>query len=192
MYRKMGIAVMTLAGLAASAQANTTRFFSGSSCLAHLPADNDFLARLTEGCFDNRLISQPDANGCAPDMVVALPISGNTSDTVDLESITVNYTNSNVTERISCQALVMNAAGTVFSTPSQVSPLAPSYATPATGSLTWSGSTLPSSGNAITGVRTQTIFCTVPSLFSVDFQFGCRGASSFSGIINYAVETVQP
>lgn len=192
MHRKIGIAAVALVGLATSAQANTTRFFTGMDCLGHTAVDS-WIGRFTEACFNFAQMSAFDASTglCGPDVIASFPIIANTSDTVDYESITVNYTSSNTVERISCQALAMNSSGSVFSSPSQDSLLASNLTTPATGSITWTGATLPNAGTAITAVRSQAIFCSIPSRY-VLVGGVCTPASTFTGIVNYAVETVQP
>jgi hypothetical protein len=195
MYGRMGIVAMTLAGLAVSAQASTKRFFSATGCTGNTPADNGILARFKEGCF-NYFLGPPSydfsTNLCGPDAVVALPIIGNNSDTVDFNTITVNYVNGSLTEPISCTAFVMNSAGTVFASSTQNSLFASSLTTSVSGAITWTGSSLPNAGSAISSVRTQTIFCTVPSRYPQMFEGSCFTSTFLSAITNYQADTVQP
>lgn len=198
MYRKMGIAAMTLAGLAgpgASAQANTVRFFSATDCTGNTPADNNILARFKEGCF-NYFLGPPlydfSTNLCGPAATVVLPIIGNTSDSVDFDTITVNYVNGSLTEPISCTAFAVNSSGTVFASATKSSLFASSLTTSVTGAITWTGSSLPSAGNAIPGARIQTILCSVPSRYPQMFDGSCFVSSFFSELTSYVVDTVRP
>lgn len=194
MYRKIGIAAMTLVGLATAAQANTTRFFPAADCGAHTPADDPFLGRFAEGCFNLGIGTtiNPATGECSPSVIPILPILGNLSSTVDLESLTVGYTNSSNVQRISCQATVLTTAGTVFASASLDSALASNLTTPATGSLVFTGANLPNNGNSITGVRTQLIGCSVPSRTVNVSGTGCALAATSSAVVDYAVETVNP
>ena len=195
MYSKMGIATMALVGLVAPAQANTTRFFSAADCLANASADNSMLARLADGCYNYYTGIggfNPSTGRCGPAMSVALPITGNTSDTVDFDAITVNYTSGNSSESIDCTAFVVNSAGTTYATGTKSSTLPFGLTNQATGAITWTGTSLPNAGNAISNARSETIFCTVPTRWTLYPEDECFLATFFSVITNYVVETVQP
>jgi hypothetical protein len=199
MYNKMSIAAMTLVGLAASAQANTVRFFSATDCSGNVDGDNSIMARFKEGCFNYYQGPQvPNAGTglCGPLAIAVLPIIGNNSDTVDYDTLTVNYVNSNIGATINCTAFAVNSAGTAFASTTKSSMFASFPLVPVTGALTWTGSDLPNGGNAIAGVRTQTIFCSIPSRHALVFLDPapglCASSSSFSAVINYVVDTVQP
>jgi hypothetical protein len=198
MYGKMGIAAMTLAGLiglVAPAQANTKRFFSATDCTGNTSGDNSILARFKEGCF-NDFLGPPSynfsTNLCGPDAMVVLPIIGNNSDTVDFDGITVNYVNGSLTEPISCTAFVVNSSGTTYASSSQNSLFASSLSTSVSGAISWTGSSLPNAGSSITGARTQSIFCNVPSRYPQMFEGSCFTSSFFSALTSYVVDTVQP
>jgi hypothetical protein len=198
MYGKMSIAAMTLAGLAGlgvSAQANTTRFFSATDCAGNTPADSSILGRFREGCF-NYFLGPPEynfwTNLCGPDAVVVLPIIGNTSDTVDFDTITVNYVNGSLTEAISCTAFVVNASGTLYASSTKSSLAASSLTTSVSGAFTWTGSSLPNAGSAIPGARIQNIVCSVPSRYPQMYDGSCFTSTFLSALTSYSVDTVQP
>lgn len=197
-YHSTSLLALALTGAAGSAEANTTRFSSATGCVGNTSADTNILAIFKEGCFNFfqgpfSSLPNPLTNLCAPSAIVALPINGNNSDTVDFDAITVNYTNGSTTESISCQTFVVNASGTVFQSSALRATLA--GLTPANGSLTWTGTTLPNSGNAISNVRIQTIFCILPPKIASE-DHGDNGSEcaveNYSLIKNYSVNTVQP
>jgi len=198
MYGKMGIVAMTLAGLmglTAPAQANTKRFFSATGCTGNTAGDSTILARFKEGCF-NYFLGPPSynfsTNLCGPDAMAVLSIAGNNSDTVDFDTITVNYVNGSLTEPISCTAFVVNASRTTYASSSQNSLFASSLSTSVSGAISWTGSSLPNAGSSIASVRTQSIFCNVPSRYPQMFDGSCFTSSFFSALTSYVVDTVQP
>jgi hypothetical protein len=193
MYTKMSLVVVALVSMTAPVRANTTRFFSATDCTGNTSVDNSILARFKEGCFNyyqGPAVYDDDTQSCGPRVIAVLPIIGNNNDTVDFDTIVVNYTNGSVLENISCTIFVQNSAGTVYASSSLNSALAPSGTVPVIGALTWTGASLPNGGSSISNVQTQTIFCTIPSKF-----MGLDGScflAGFSHITNYVVDTAQP
>ena len=191
MFAKSYVTLIVLTAITTSVYANTTRFFSATSCLASQPVDNDVIGRVKEGC-TNAFPGPPDflfAPDCAPDANVVLPITGNTNAAVNYDAITVNYVNNNQGAIITCTVQVMNDAGTVFSSTSLSSGVASS--TPLSGTLSWTGASLPNGGAAIANVRTQSIFCSIPAKF-FGVSDNCFGTLGQSFITSYTVNTVQP
>lgn len=191
MFAKSCVTIAVLVAISTSVYANTTRFFSATSCLGSQPADSDVIGRVKEGC-TNAFPGPPDflfAPFCAPDAHVVLPITGNTNATVNYDAITVSYVNSNQGAVITCTVQVQNDVGTVFSSTSLSSAFPTS--TPIGGTLSWTGAALPNGGAAIANVRTQSIFCTIPAKF-FGVSDNCFSALGQSFITSYSVNTVQP
>lgn len=161
------------------AHANTVRHYTGTECDGIEPAYSNVLSRYNQGCLNTRAVGVCGSAG------VVLPISGNSSDTVNYDDVRLGYFDGNTLEDVECQIGVRQSGGTIFT-----SAVLGSAGTGA-GTLTWTGAALPNAGGNITGATVQHVYCYIPAEWADDIDSGCIDAGSRSEVRSYRVDAVN-
>ena len=178
---KKVVLVTGMIAVTATAAAADVTYYSGHECQ---PPDIGGITYDYRGCLNNTTSAAPY---CGRHVSVSLPISGNASDTVDLNALEVFVHDPNIYSEIVCTPMIVTASGSIFVGAFRGS----GDATVGHTSIAWSGSALPNAGAAITGVRSFHIGCGIPPRQSFDVDLGCNGNQQ-SYIKSYRVDRASP
>lgn len=170
--------------------ANTVRYYSGTECEAYAEWESTLIRRSNEGCENNNQDSDWDFDDpvCGAEILVVLPISRNNNDSVNYDNVQLNYLDGNIAESVICFVAARNSSGTTYVSTTQYS----GEISTGNHTFTWTGSSLPNSGNTITGTQVQHVACFIPAPF-LFFDGTC--VNEFFGasyVRNYRIDGVNP